>query len=76
MAELESSLISERVAAGMRAAEMRGKHLFESWETPEVLSRLQQQSHGQTPPLSASIRANEGVVCLVQGIGVWGAMER
>jgi DNA invertase Pin-like site-specific DNA recombinase len=27
MAELESSLISERVTAGMRAAEMRGKHL-------------------------------------------------
>jgi DNA invertase Pin-like site-specific DNA recombinase len=27
MAELESSLISERVAAGMRAAETRGKHL-------------------------------------------------
>jgi Resolvase, N terminal domain len=27
MAELESSLISERVTAGMRAAEIRGKHL-------------------------------------------------
>jgi DNA invertase Pin-like site-specific DNA recombinase len=27
MAELESSLISERVTAGMRAAETRGKHL-------------------------------------------------
>jgi DNA invertase Pin-like site-specific DNA recombinase len=27
MAELESSLISERVVAGMRAAEARGKHL-------------------------------------------------
>ena len=27
MAELESSLISERVTAGMRAAESRGKHL-------------------------------------------------
>jgi DNA invertase Pin-like site-specific DNA recombinase len=27
MAELESSLISERVIAGMRAAEIRGKHL-------------------------------------------------
>jgi DNA invertase Pin-like site-specific DNA recombinase len=27
MAELESSLISERVTAGMRAAEVRGKHL-------------------------------------------------
>jgi DNA invertase Pin-like site-specific DNA recombinase len=27
MAELESSLISERVTAGMRAAEARGKHL-------------------------------------------------
>ena len=27
MAELESSLISERVTAGMRAAQARGKHL-------------------------------------------------
>jgi Resolvase, N terminal domain len=27
MAELESSLISERVTAGMKAAEVRGKHL-------------------------------------------------
>jgi DNA invertase Pin-like site-specific DNA recombinase len=27
MAELESSLISERVTAGMRAAEARGRHL-------------------------------------------------
>ena len=27
MAELESSLISERVTAGMRAAEVRGRHL-------------------------------------------------
>ncbi len=27
MAELESSLISERVTAGMRAAKSRGKHL-------------------------------------------------
>ena len=27
MAELESSLISERVTAGMRVAETRGKHL-------------------------------------------------
>jgi DNA invertase Pin-like site-specific DNA recombinase len=38
MAELESSLISERVTAGMKAAEARGKHLGRPPTGPHVVS--------------------------------------
>src|SRR3954464_10425288 len=41
MAELESSLISERVTAGMRAAESRGKHLGRPALSKRVISAIE-----------------------------------
>ena len=41
MAELESSLISERVTAGMRAAETRGKHLGRPATPQHVVSEIE-----------------------------------
>jgi DNA invertase Pin-like site-specific DNA recombinase len=41
MAELESSLISERVTAGMRAAETRGKHLGRPPTSPRIVSEIE-----------------------------------
>lgn len=41
MAELESSLISERVTAGMRAAESRGKHLGRPAIPQRVIREIQ-----------------------------------
>ena len=41
MAELESSLISERVTAGMRAAETQGKHLRRPAIPKRVISEIQ-----------------------------------
>ena len=40
MAELELSLISERVTAGMRAAEARGKHLGRPPTSPHLISEI------------------------------------
>ena len=41
MAELESSLISERVTAGMRAAESRGRHLGRPGTPQRVVSEIE-----------------------------------
>ena len=41
MAELESSLISERVTAGMRAAEARGRHLGRPATSPRIVSEIE-----------------------------------
>jgi len=41
MAELESSLISERVTAGMRAAEARGKPLGRPATSPRVIGEIE-----------------------------------
>lgn len=41
MAELESSLISERVTAGMRAAETRGKHLGRPTTPRRVVAEIE-----------------------------------
>lgn len=41
MAELESSLISERVTAGMRAAETRGKHLGRPATPQHVITEIE-----------------------------------
>ena len=41
MAELESSLISERVTAGMKAAEARGKHLGRPSVAPRTVSKIE-----------------------------------
>jgi DNA invertase Pin-like site-specific DNA recombinase len=52
MAELESSLISERVTAGMRAAETRGKHLGR----PAIPKRVVGQIEALATSTSLSIR--------------------
>jgi DNA invertase Pin-like site-specific DNA recombinase len=52
MAELESSLISERVTAGMRAAEMRGKHLGR----PAIPKRVVGQIEALATSTNLSIR--------------------
>ncbi len=41
MAELESSLISERVTAGMRAAESRGRHLGRPATPQRIISEIE-----------------------------------
>jgi DNA invertase Pin-like site-specific DNA recombinase len=41
MAELESSLISERVTAGMRAAQTRGKHLGRPAIPQRIISEIE-----------------------------------
>jgi DNA invertase Pin-like site-specific DNA recombinase len=41
MAELESSLISERVTAGMRAAQARGRHLGRPATPPRVVGEIE-----------------------------------
>ena len=41
MAELESSLISERVTAGMRAAESRGRHLGRPSTPQRIISEIE-----------------------------------
>src|SRR5258707_14241275 len=41
MAELESSLISERVTAGMRAAETRGKHLGRPATSRRIITEIE-----------------------------------
>jgi DNA invertase Pin-like site-specific DNA recombinase len=41
MAELESSLISERVTAGMRAAEARGRHLGRPATSPGIVREIE-----------------------------------
>jgi DNA invertase Pin-like site-specific DNA recombinase len=67
MAELESSLISERVTAGMRAAEARGKHLGRPATPPrvideiEVLARSTDLSIRQIQKMIAG-RASRGIV--------------
>ena len=41
MAELESSLISERVTAGMKAAEVRGRHLGRPATAPRIVREIE-----------------------------------
>jgi DNA invertase Pin-like site-specific DNA recombinase len=53
MAELESSLISERVTAGMRAAEARGRHLGRPATSPRIVSEIE----GLATSTDLSIRA-------------------
>jgi DNA invertase Pin-like site-specific DNA recombinase len=42
MAELESSLISERVTAGMKAAKARGKHLGRPRTPAAVVAKVEE----------------------------------
>ena len=56
MAELESSLISERVTAGMAAAKARGKHVGRPRTPPHLVKRIEELA--ETTPLSVrQIRA-------------------
>ena len=69
MAELESSLISERVTAGMRAAEARGRHLGRPGTPPRVVSEI--EALATTTDLSVRAiqgRASERYGVLSQGI--------
>src|SRR4051812_48629139 len=72
MAELESSLISERVTAGMRAAEARGKHLGRPAIPKRVISEIEalaiSTDLSDPPPLKWSalkygLRAEGGSRC-------------
>ena len=58
MAELESSLISERVTAGMKAAEARGKHLGRPPTAPHVVSAIVDARHINRPQYSADSGQN------------------
>ena len=58
MAELESSLISERVTAGMRAAETRGKHLGR----PSIPKRVVGQIEALATSTNLSIRQIQGKI--------------
>ena len=51
MAELESSLISERVTAGMRAAEARGKHLGRPGLPKRVVGEITKRARAPSSPL-------------------------
>lgn len=57
MAELESSLISERVTAGMRAAQARGKHLGRPSTPQHVIDESTRSWHSPRQPTSASGRS-------------------
>ena len=67
MAELESSLISERVTAGMRAAEARGKHLGRPADPTARRRRNRGACHVHRPqhspdPEKIAGRASRGIV--------------
>ena len=50
LAELESSLISERVKAGMAAAKARGKRCGRPATPPHVVSRIEELAHTTSRP--------------------------
>jgi DNA invertase Pin-like site-specific DNA recombinase len=58
MAELESSLISERVKAGMEAARARGKHLGRPTTSPRFVDRVEELARST----ALSIRQIHGAV--------------
>jgi DNA invertase Pin-like site-specific DNA recombinase len=67
MAELESSLISERVTAGMRAAETRGKHLGRPSIPKRVIGEIEERATTTTLSIrqiqsKIAGRASRGIV--------------
>ena len=67
MAELESSLISERVTAGMRAAETRGKHLGRPSLPKRVVGEIEELATNTSLSIrqiqsKIAGRANRGIV--------------
>ena len=66
MAELESSLISERVTAGMKAAEARGRHLGRQFlpscrQHPRIKVRsvMDFTEEGALPPYGVEVRGRQ-----------------
>ena len=60
MAELESSLISERVTAGMRAAEARGRHLGRPPTRERIVSEIEKLATSTNLSISAIQRKIAG----------------
>ena len=72
MAELESSLISERVTAGMRAAELRGRHLGRPSTPQPVVSEI--EALATTTDLS--VRAIQGRIAARASRGIVGEITK
>jgi DNA invertase Pin-like site-specific DNA recombinase len=72
MAELESSLISERVTAGMRAAESRGRHLGRPGTPHSIVSEI--EALASTTDLS--IRAIQGRIAGRASRGIVGEITK
>lgn len=72
MAELESSLISERVTAGMRAAEARGKHLGR----PVISKRIVAEIEALALSTDLSIRQIQGRIAGQASRGVIGEITK
>lgn len=72
MAELESALISERVTAGMRAAEARGRHLGR----PATPQRLVNQIEALAASTDLSIRAIQKKIAGKASRGIVGKITK
>jgi len=72
MAELESSLISERVTAGMRAAEARGKHLGR----PAIPKRIVAEIEALALSTDLSIRQIQGRIAGQASRGIIGEITK
>ena len=72
MAELESSLISERVTAGMRAAETRGKHLGR----PSIPKRVMGEIEELATTTSLSIRQIQSKIAGRASRGIVGEITK
>ena len=72
MAELESSLISERVTAGMRAAETRGKHLGR----PATPLRVVNEIEALATSTDLSIRQIQGKIAGKASRGIVGEITK
>ena len=72
MAELESSLISERVTAGMKAAEARGRHLGR----PSVLARIVSEIEALAASSKLSVRQIQSEVASKVSRGVVGEITK
>src|SRR5208283_2210689 len=72
LAELESSLISERVSAGMRAAETRGKHLAR----PATPLRVVNEIEALATSTDLSIRQIQGKIAGKASRGIVGEITK
>ncbi len=72
MAELESSLISERVTAGMRAAEARGKHLGR----PAIPKRVVREIEALATSTDLSIRQIQARIAGQASRGIVGQITK